>query len=133
YCVFDTGTAAEPEFDRRWPADEMRGATIEEISGVVSTREPAPPAKNIVPVPAPVRSERGRAIGVMVDGEARFGFRTPSRKLEFYSATLADFGWPEFAVPTYIQSHVHPSRIDRESSEFVLLSTYRLPTLIHTR
>jgi len=69
----------------------------------------------------------------MVDGQARFGFRTPSRRLEFYSPTLKDFGWPDYAVPTYIESHVHPSKIDRESNEFVLLSTYRLPTLIHTR
>ena len=56
-----------------------------------------------------------------------------ARSKEFYSATLKDFGWPDYAVPTYIESHVHPSKIDRDSNEFVLLSTYRLPTLIHTR
>jgi anaerobic selenocysteine-containing dehydrogenase len=28
---------------------------------------------------------------------------------------------------------VHPDRIKREAGEFVLISTYRLPTLIHTR
>ncbi|HLN57866.1 MAG TPA: molybdopterin dinucleotide binding domain-containing protein, partial [Thermoanaerobaculia bacterium] len=49
------------------------------------------------------------------------------------SSTLADFGWPELAIPTYIRSHVHPDNVDRAASEFVLLSTYRLPTLIHTR
>jgi anaerobic selenocysteine-containing dehydrogenase len=69
----------------------------------------------------------------MVDGQPRFGFPTPSRKLEFYSSTLRDFGWPEYALPEYIPSHVHPERVDRAVGEFVLLSTYRLPTLIHTR
>jgi anaerobic selenocysteine-containing dehydrogenase len=69
----------------------------------------------------------------MVDGQACFGFRTPSRKLEFYSSTLAEFGWPELALPAYVPSHVHPDRLDRAAGEFVLLSTYRLPTLIHTR
>jgi len=70
---------------------------------------------------------------VMVGGQARFGFRTPSRRLELYSPTLAEFGWPELALPEDVESHVHPGRIDRAAGEFVLLSTYRLPTLIHTR
>src|SRR5262249_37332673 len=93
----------------------------------------ATPPKNIVPSPVPVTTKLGRPVGVMIDGVARFGFRTPSRKLEFYSPTLADFGWPELATPTYIRSHVHPDAVDRAANEFVLLSTYRLPTLIHTR
>src|SRR5207247_1112638 len=37
------------------------------------------------------------------------------------------------ATRTYIKSHVHPDNVDRAANEFVLLSTYRLPTLIHTR
>ena len=32
----------------------------------------------------------------------RAGFTTPSRKLEFYSPTLATWGWPEHAIPRYI-------------------------------
>jgi anaerobic selenocysteine-containing dehydrogenase len=86
-----------------------------------------------VPRPAPVHTESGRAIGLVVDGRPRLGFPTPSRRLEFYSTTLRDYGWPEYAIPTYIKSHVHPDQIDRQSGEFLLLSTYRLPTLIHTR
>jgi anaerobic selenocysteine-containing dehydrogenase len=78
-------------------------------------------------------TELGRPIGVLIDGEAKFGFRTPSRKLEFYSTTLCDFGWPELAIPDYVRSHVHPSQVNRDANEFILLSTYRLPTLIHTR
>jgi len=37
--------------------------------------------------------------GVVVDGVARVGFPTPSRKLEFFSKTLKDWKWPEHAVP----------------------------------
>ena len=49
----------------------------------------------------------GKPIGVVVDGIARAGFPTPSRRLEFYSQTLVDWGWPEHAVPRYVPSHVH--------------------------
>jgi anaerobic selenocysteine-containing dehydrogenase len=71
--------------------------------------------------------------GVVVDGVARVGFPTPSRKLEFFSRTLKEWKWPEHAVPGYIRSHVHWSNIDRAKGEMVLLPTFRLPTLIHTR
>ncbi|MGH2856548.1 MAG: molybdopterin dinucleotide binding domain-containing protein, partial [Solirubrobacteraceae bacterium] len=72
-------------------------------------------------------------VAVMVDGVARRGFNTPSRRLELYSETLADWGWPEMATPTYAPSHVHHSLIDHARGEYVLLPTYRLPTLVHSR
>ncbi len=75
----------------------------------------------------------GHAIGVTIDGKPAHGFPTPSRKLEFYSRTLKEWKWPEYAVPTYIRSHVHWSQIDRERGEMVLLPTFRLPNLVHTR
>ncbi len=71
--------------------------------------------------------------GLEVDGVRRAGFPTPSRKLELYSETLAAWGWPEHAVPGYIRGHVHWRELDRERGEMVLLPTFRLPTLIHTR
>ena len=77
--------------------------------------------------------EQPEANGVVVDGVARRGFPTPSRKLEFFSKTLKDWKWPEHAVPGYIRSHVHWSHLDRARGEMVLLPTFRLPTLIHTR
>ncbi|MFQ5856929.1 MAG: molybdopterin-dependent oxidoreductase [Anaerolineae bacterium] len=80
----------------------------------------------------PGRSD-GRAIGVEVDGVVRAGFGTPSKKLEFYSPTLREWGWPEHALPGYIKSHVHPENIDKEQGQMLLLPTYRLPNLIHTR
>ncbi|MDC3210278.1 molybdopterin-dependent oxidoreductase [Saprospiraceae bacterium] len=75
----------------------------------------------------------GKDIGVMVDGTAYVGFPTPSRKNEFYSQTLADWNWEEYAIPTYIKSHIHNEKLDKEKGEYVLLPTFRLPTLIHSR
>ncbi len=133
YGAYEIRSGAEAEFERELSPEETLEATKDEETGVLYTRAAAAPGKNIVPSPVAPSSERGRPIGVLVDGEARFGFRTPSRRLEFFSSTLADFGWPELAIPTYIKSHVHPENVDRAANEFVLLSTYRLPTLIHTR
>ncbi len=73
------------------------------------------------------------SVGVDVDGEVREGFPTPSRKLEFYSTTLRDWGWPEYATPTWIPSHVHHQDLDIDGNERILLPTFRIPTLIHTR
>ena len=133
YGAFEVRSGAEAEFDRLLPEEELAAARFDQTTGVLYSSAPAGTPKNIVPVPAPASGPLGRAIGVMVDGRARSGFRTPSRRLEIYSATLADFGWPELALPEYVESHVHPGKIDRAAGEFVLLSTYRLPTLIHTR
>ena len=75
----------------------------------------------------------GSLVGVQVDGEARVGFHTPSKRLEILSPTLADWGWPEYATPTYIESHIHRKQLDRDKGEYCLVPTFRLPTLIHTR
>ncbi len=75
----------------------------------------------------------GKPIGVMDEGEACTGFPTPSRKQEFYSQTMVDWGWPEYKIPTYIKSHVHENEMDREQGHFPLIPTFRLPTLIHSR
>jgi anaerobic selenocysteine-containing dehydrogenase len=75
----------------------------------------------------------GKALGIEIDGTCFEGFPTPSRKLEFYSQTLADWQWPEYALPGYIPSHVDWHDLDTAAGEFCLLPTFRLPTLIHTR
>jgi anaerobic selenocysteine-containing dehydrogenase len=69
----------------------------------------------------------------MIDGEALRGFATPSRKLEFYSKTMADWKWPEYTLPAYIKSHVYWRNLKQDKGEFLLVPTFRLPTLIHTR
>jgi len=61
------------------------------------------------------------------------GFKTPSGRMEIYSKTLADWGWPSDAVPGYIKSHIHRETLDVDKGEYVLIPTFRLPTLIHTR
>jgi anaerobic selenocysteine-containing dehydrogenase len=78
-------------------------------------------------------TSKGVPIGVVVDGVPRVGFTTPSRRLEFYSATLKDWGWPEHALPRYVPGHVYWRDLKREDNEFDLLPNFRLPTLIHTR
>ena len=75
----------------------------------------------------------GKTLGVDIDGAWVEGFPTPSRKQELYSQTLADWGWPEFALPGYIPSHLDWHDLKPEAGEFCLLPTFRLPTLIHTR
>ena len=77
--------------------------------------------------------KNGKAVGVMVDGKAVVGFPTPSRKNEFFSQTMVDWKWPEYAIPTYIKSHIHLEKLDREKGEYCLVPTFRLPTLIHSR
>jgi anaerobic selenocysteine-containing dehydrogenase len=72
-------------------------------------------------------------IGVVAQGAARTGFTTPSRRLELWSATMADWGWKEYALPAYIESHVHRKHMDVSKGEYPLVPTFRLPTLIHTR
>ncbi len=81
----------------------------------------------------PLVGEAG-AVGVELDDGSRVaGWLTPSRRLELYSDTMASFGWPEHATPGDIESHVSHRRIDTEAGEMVLVPTFRLPTLIHTR
>ncbi len=80
-----------------------------------------------------VITKGGAAIGIEIDGTPRVGFPTPSRQLEFYSHTLKEWGWPEYALPGYIPSHVHWRELDPARGEFPLLPTFRLPVLIHTR
>lgn len=75
----------------------------------------------------------GKAIGLELDGRVVAGWPTPSRRLEIYSRTLDEWGWPEEALPGYIRSHVHRANLDAAKGEMVLLPTFRLPTLIHTR
>ncbi|HEU5155603.1 MAG TPA: molybdopterin-dependent oxidoreductase [Streptosporangiaceae bacterium] len=115
------------------PVDD---AELEDVAvgahGRVFTRAPKPAVPNVVPLPTPDPDAEGRRpVGVLVDGEVRRGFPTPSGRLEFYSSTLADWGWPEYAIPTYIRSHVHPDAL--AGDQLVLLSTFRLPVQIHTR
>jgi anaerobic selenocysteine-containing dehydrogenase len=103
-----------------------------------------------------VVSKNGKAVGVMIGGEAVVGYNTPSRKLELFSKTMADWKWPEFVLPEYYRSHIHKSAqaasvgnptedfdsrhtplvewpTDASGEVLTLLPIFRLPHLIHTR
>ena len=115
---------------------EVPGAELEDVAadarGRVYTRTPKPDSPNVVPVPTPDPDAEGRrAVGVQVEGRILRGFPTPSGRLEFYSTTLKQWGWPECAIPTYLRSHVHPDRL--RPGEMPLIPTFRLPVQIHTR
>ncbi|WP_265110805.1 molybdopterin-dependent oxidoreductase [Halosolutus halophilus] len=80
-------------------------------------------------------SDSSEVLGVMVDGEPKRGFPTPTGKQQFYSKTIAEWGWDdeEYTIPHYLKSHVHPENIDYDDGEMVLVPTFRLPTQIHSR
>jgi anaerobic selenocysteine-containing dehydrogenase len=123
----DIGQVHEQEVPKKELVDVSEGPT-----GRVYTAAPASTPVNLAPTGMPAGDGEGRrAVGVRVDGKVRRGFPTPSGRLEFYSPTLAAWGWPEAAVPTYLKSHVHPERL--EAGQKVLISTFRIPTQIHTR
>lgn len=136
------------EFMRRYGAFEVKervgkiyeepvdAAELEDVRedarGRIFTRTAKPASPNVVPAPSPDGDEDGRRlVGVRVDAEIKRGFPTPSGKLEFFSRTMAEWGWDEFALPTYIKSHVHPDNL--EEGQTILISTFRLPVQIHTR
>ena len=128
------------------PVDAALAAAATRHDSALWTEQP-PPKVNFAPIPGPFRDAEGRVrIGIVDEsGTAVQGFPTPSGKLEFFSSTLNDWGWPECAIPFYpltpkqreetsaLVSQVHPSQIDTTANEYVLLPTFRLPTLIHSR
>jgi anaerobic selenocysteine-containing dehydrogenase len=118
-------------YDEKVPSEELDDVR-EDNSGRVFTRAAKPASPNVVPVPGPDGDAEGRRlVGIKVDGEIKRGFPTPSGKLEFFSKTLADWGWNEYAIPTYIRGHVHPQNLKPDQT--ILISTFRLPIQIHTR
>jgi anaerobic selenocysteine-containing dehydrogenase len=101
------------QHEKRLAPDEMEDTRIEERSKVI------------------VKGEQ--AIGVLIDDEPMRGLNTPSRKLEFYSKTMKEWKWADQSIPSYERSHVYWRDLDREKGEMILVPTFRLPTLIHTR
>ena len=131
YGAFEVKRNIGRVFDQTLGADELYD-TREDYWGRVFTRAPKPAGPNIVPMPLPDGDAEGRRFaGVRVNGTVKRGFPTPSGRLEFFSRTLAEWGWPEYSIPTYFASHVHPDNL--ENDQTILISTFRLPVQIHTR
>jgi len=118
------------EYMRRYGAFEVKRDTYDLHETILA---PDDVRDSEVDPKSGVIARSGAPTGVMIDGVPRRGFATPSRRLEFYSPTTAEWGWQEAAVPGYTTSHVHARGIDEKKGELVLVPTFRLPTMIHTR
>jgi anaerobic selenocysteine-containing dehydrogenase len=131
YGAFEIARGVGPLHEQEVPAAELEDVAVSEL-GRAYSRTPKPDSPNLVPLPTVDPDEHGRRpVGVQVDGVIRRGWPTPSGRLEFYSRTLADWGWAEAALPTYTRSHVHPDELAPD--QLVLISTFRVPVQIHTR
>jgi len=131
YGAFEIQRGVGKVHEQAIPAEQLVDVNVGPF-GRVFTRAAKPDDPNVVPMGTPDPDEDGRRpVGVLVDGQVLRGFPTPSGRLEFYSSTLAAWGWPEYALPTYIRSHVHPAAL--ADGQMVLISTFRLPVQIHTR
>ena len=113
YGAFEVEKSTYMKNESVIPAEKLQGATLDPVTKVYQ--------------------KDGKNIAVEVDGKAREGFPTPSMKNEFFSQTMIDWKWPEYAIPKYIKSHIHNDNLDKAKGEYVLVPTFRLPALIHSR
>ncbi|HYF94275.1 MAG TPA: molybdopterin-dependent oxidoreductase [Symbiobacteriaceae bacterium] len=143
YASYEITRNVYAEYERPLPP-EVAAASVMTDGALWAAK--APPKTNLRPTPGPFKGSEGLVrTGILVDGEAKTGFPTPSGRLEFFSTVLCDWRWPEYAIPVYprtasereamvhITSQVHHVAVDNARQEYVLLPTFRLPTLIHTR
>jgi anaerobic selenocysteine-containing dehydrogenase len=131
YGAFEVKKKIGAVYEEEVPPEELEDVRVDRF-GRAYTRTAKPASPNVVPIPTIDPDADGRRfVGVQVEDKIRRGFPTPSGRLEFYSKTLADWGWHEYATPTYIRSHVHPANMADDQT--VLISTFRLPVQIHTR
>lgn len=132
YGAFEISRDIRQPYNRQLTPEELEGSTKDE-AGVIWSKKPKPHSTDITPKPAQPVGSNGGTIGVMIDGNAYAGFPTPSGRLEFFSKTMLEWGWPEYSLPTFERSHVDWHSMNQHANEFALIPTFRLPTLIHTR
>jgi len=131
FGAFEVRRGVGPLHEDEVPAGELEDVRVEP-GGRVHTMSPRPAVVNLAPTGTPEPGSDGRRpAGVLIDGVVRRGFPTPSGRLEFFSRTVHDWGWPELAIPAYARSHVHPKELAPD--QLVLISTFRLPVQVHTR
>ncbi len=140
---------------RRWfesPADPSRPVTVDEYYGwMFDNSVPGLPAAAEAEGLSPLGymrkygafevakdvyevHERPLDTGVTLeDGTTRHGFKSPTKKLEWWSKTMHEWGWEDEAIPGYQKTHVYWRDMDMGGNERILLPIFRLPTLIHTR
>ncbi|HEY7699203.1 MAG TPA: molybdopterin-dependent oxidoreductase, partial [Vicinamibacteria bacterium] len=113
YGAFEVSKSAGPLHEQEVPVEELEDLRVDS-RGRAYTRSLKPTPVNIVPQPTPGGDADGRRpVGVEIDRRVVRGFPTPSGKLEFYSSTLAAWGWPEHALPGYIKSQIHPDNLEK--------------------
>jgi anaerobic selenocysteine-containing dehydrogenase len=131
YGAFEVAKKVGEIHEQPIPEAELEDIRVDE-AGRVFTRAPAPESPKAPGGNKHDPDEEGRRrVGVQIDGEVVRGWPTRTGKLEFWSRTLNEWGWPELAVPTYIKSHVHPQNLDRD--QMPMITTFRVPVQIHTR
>jgi anaerobic selenocysteine-containing dehydrogenase len=111
-------------------SEELTDVEIDDY-GRVYTSAPKMNQPHTVTAPKAPRREGLRCTGLLIGDEVKRGFPTPSGKLEFFSSTMVNWGWPELAMPGYIKSHIHREKL--ADGQLVLLPTFRVPVQIHTR
>ncbi len=131
YGAFEVEKTIGPVYENEVGAEQLEDVAVDEV-GRVFTRAPKPASSNVVPFPPLEADAEGRRrAGIEIDGVVRAGFPTVTGRLEFWSRMMADWGWPELAIPTYAKSHVHRQNMDQD--QMCLISTFRIPVQIHTR
>jgi anaerobic selenocysteine-containing dehydrogenase len=131
YGAFEISKKVGALYEETVPPAELEDIRVNTF-GRVYTKAPKPASTNIVPVASPDPDDEGRRlVGIKHNDEILRGFPTPSGRLEFYSSTLARWGWHDESIPVYIKSHVHRENLSADQT--VLISTFRLPVQIHTR
>ena len=138
--IFDHSVPGLPEAAKKEglsPLGYMKKYGAFEIPGdVTKPYEKTVDSTGLEPDPqGRLKDKEGHVKGILIDGKAKVGFGTPSKKLEFFSPTMFAWGWPEkeYTIPWPLKSHVHQDEINRQKGEMILLPNFRLPTLIHTR
>ncbi len=132
YGAFEISNKVGKVYEQSVPDSELEDVRVDEM-GRVYSRAPTPPSPRAPGGGTEIDPDEDgrRRVGVRVDGEILKGWPTPTGKLEFWSRTLHDWGWPELAIPTYVKSHIHPENL--ETDQMPLITTFRVPVQIHTR
>jgi anaerobic selenocysteine-containing dehydrogenase len=100
--------------------------------GRVYTRDPAPKKVNYAPTGAPDPDDAGRRpVGVEVDGQVLRGLSDPVRPAGVLVVHPGRLGLGRVR-PAHLHPQPHPPRRAR-ADQVPLISTFRLPTQIHTR
>lgn len=141
YGAFAVQTSTYEFHNEKLSEDDLKKANVEDSTGRIYKSKSDIKKVNMVPLPNPVDDKGDHLVGLIVDGVARRGFPTPSGKLEFFSPTLNDWGWTDYAIPEYIESHVSIDAVNDidfgskggKERKLCLVPTFRLPVHIHTR